>query len=73
MSEFDLYSTGLHREALRTQQRFPELNYDQAVKLLDSKAKSLQLSYAETCPPLHGCLMPLTTEDIQQASQRGLI
>jgi hypothetical protein len=70
---FDLYSTALHREALRTQRKFPELNYDQSVRLLDKKARSVQLSYAEAQVPLHGCVVSLTKIDIETALDEEII
>jgi hypothetical protein len=72
-ADFDSYSTALHREALRTQRKFPELNYDQSVRLLDQKAKTTQLSYGEVRPPLHGCVVPLVQNDIEAALDQGVI
>jgi hypothetical protein len=65
--DFDPYSTALHREARKSQLKFPELSYDQAVKLLDAKAKSAQANYGESRPPLFGCVLPLNEKDIEQA------
>lgn len=62
---FDAYSTALHEEAIAAQQRFG-INYDQAVKLLDAKARQLQETYSESQPPLSGCVKPLMQKDIQQ-------
>lgn len=72
-SDFDPYSTALHRESCRTLRKFPELSYDQSVQLLDKKARITQLSYAEARPPLHGCVLPLAQNDVEAALDRGVI
>lgn len=71
--DFDQYSVELHQEALRSQQRFPSLTYDQAVRLLDRKARNTQLSYGEVQPPLAGCVLPLTKTDIEQTQTEVVI
>lgn len=73
LSDFDPYSTALHREACRTLRKFPELSYDQSVQLLDKKARATQLSYAEARSPLHGCITPLVQNDVETALDQGVI
>jgi hypothetical protein len=71
--DFDQYSVALHREAKRSQLKFPQLTYDRAVKLLDEKARTTQANYAESEPPLFGCLLPLNEKDIERAFVEGAI
>jgi hypothetical protein len=72
-TDFDPYSVNLDREARRMVRRFPQLNYEKAAELLDEKAKGVQLSYSESNPPLHGCVVPLNQSDIDSALDRGIL